>query len=167
MKGLDKPEEIEIGQKIQVDRGLGVVDYGTLKSVDGISSGGFFGTYTDSRDKTKTFDQTVHTITVRNGTPGVMYDKDCFYGACLNGGNVVLLRENGTEELAYSNDAVDILIAQAVQAYKDQLIRDVEELKRKPINSITFFAEQPEFIVEYNQAILDVISIIRESKEEK
>lgn len=59
-----KDTQIKVGDTIWVDKGRLSLDSGELKSVDGFSASGFFGTYcSDSEGREKTFDQTVHKVT--------------------------------------------------------------------------------------------------------
>lgn len=53
---------IAIGDEIVVDKGRLGNDIGILKSVDGISCFGYFGTYESYKYGMKGFDQFVHTI---------------------------------------------------------------------------------------------------------
>lgn len=57
-----KTNRINVGDEIIVDKGILGTDYGILKSIDGFSCGGFFGTYESYEHGLKTFDQTIHVL---------------------------------------------------------------------------------------------------------
>ena len=62
-KTMKKAEIIKVGDTIWINKGKLGVDSGKLLSIEGISIGGYFGTYfSNTEGRVKGFDQTVHGI---------------------------------------------------------------------------------------------------------
>jgi hypothetical protein len=61
-------ETINVGDNIKIDKGILGIEEGTLISIDGVSIGGYWGTYKDESGKKQTFDQTVHKVSLSEPT---------------------------------------------------------------------------------------------------